>query len=51
MDNAHETALEAKHAGLDAKISAELQRPSPDQIKIADLKKQKLKIKEQLVTH
>ena len=51
MDNAHECALEAKHASLDAKIAAEMQRPSPDQIKIAELKKQKLKIKERLVTH
>ncbi|MEM8695884.1 MAG: DUF465 domain-containing protein [Pseudomonadota bacterium] len=51
MENAHESALEAKHAGLDAKIDAEMQRPSPDQIKLAELKKQKLKIKEKLVTH
>lgn len=51
MVNAHESALEAKHAGLDAKISAEMQRPSPDQIKLAELKKQKLKIKERLFAH
>ncbi|MBC2778155.1 YdcH family protein [Parasphingopyxis marina] len=51
MENAHETALAAKHAGLDKKIEAELQRPSPDQIRLADLKKQKLRIKEQLGAH
>lgn len=51
MDNAHESALAAKHAGLDQKIDAEMQRPSPDQIKLAELKKQKLKIKEQMQPH
>lgn len=50
MENAHESALEAKHASLDAKIDAEMQRPSPDNIKLAELKKQKLKIKEKLFT-
>jgi hypothetical protein len=50
MGKAHESALVAKHAGLDKKIETELQRPSPDQIRLAELKKQKLKIKEQLVT-
>jgi hypothetical protein len=51
MQNAHESALAAKHAGLDKKIEAEMQRPSPNQIRLAELKKQKLKIKEQLYTH
>ena len=51
MENAHEAALAAKHADLDAKINAEMQRPSPDQFKIVALKKQKLRIKEQLVAH
>lgn len=48
MQSTHASALADKHAGLDAKIEAELQRPSPDNIKIAELKKRKLRIKEEL---
>lgn len=44
----HSAALNARHAGLDARISAERLRPSPDDTLIARLKKQKLKIKEAL---
>lgn len=51
MQQAHASALAQKHAGLDARIESELQRPSPDQLKIAELKRQKLKIKEQLTAH
>jgi hypothetical protein len=51
MENAHISALTAKHAGLDAQISTELQRPMPDQSRIAMLKKQKLKLKEAIVSH
>ncbi len=46
MQNAHMSALENKHAALDARISEEAQRPHPDTTNIARLKKQKLKIKE-----
>ena len=48
MENTHFSALQAKHAGLDARISAERLRPSPDNSLLATLKKQKLKIKEAL---
>lgn len=48
MENAHSSALIAKHAGLDARIAAENSRPSPDGTLIASLKKQKLRIKEAL---
>ncbi|MCR5872183.1 MULTISPECIES: YdcH family protein [unclassified Sphingomonas] len=48
MQNAHLSALEAKHATLDRKIVAELQRPAPDQMIIADLKRRKLKVKEEI---
>ena len=51
MQNAHTSALADKHAGLDAKIEAELQRPSPDQIKLSQLKKEKLRLKEQMAAH
>lgn len=50
MENAHVTALQAKHAGLDALIAEEERRPSPDMAVIADLKKRKLKIKEEMVS-
>ena len=48
MENAHSSALLAKHAGLDRQIAAENNRPSPDGTLLAQLKKQKLKIKEAL---
>jgi len=46
MQQAHISALETKHAGLDAKISEESHRPLPDMATIARLKKEKLRIKE-----
>jgi hypothetical protein len=46
MEKAHSSALIAKHAGLDARIAAEARRPAPDSTLLAELKKQKLKIKE-----
>lgn len=48
MQNAHLSALEAKHATLDRKIVAESRRPAPDQMIIADLKRRKLKVKEEI---
>lgn len=46
MVDTHISALEAKHAGLETKIAAEMRRPSPDTGVVATLKRQKLKIKE-----
>ncbi|MCF8707044.1 YdcH family protein [Rhizorhapis sp. SPR117] len=51
MDNSHISALQAKHAGLDARIKAEKSRPMPDATVLATLKKQKLRIKEELTAH
>lgn len=48
MHTAHLSALEAKHAGIERRISAESQRPAPDAIAIAELKKQKLRLKEEM---
>jgi hypothetical protein len=48
MQNAHFAALNAKHSTLDRRIAAESQRPLPDQMLIAELKKQKLRVKEEL---
>lgn len=48
MTDSHSMALQAKHATLDARISDETHRARPDELLIAMLKKQKLKIKEAL---
>lgn len=48
MHQAHVSALEAKHAGLEARISEEVQRPMPDMATLARLKKEKLRLKEEI---
>ena len=50
MNSTHQTALETKHATLDRKIADEEHRPVPDSTLLHDLKKQKLKIKEELAS-
>ncbi|MGD9810353.1 MAG: DUF465 domain-containing protein [Sphingobium sp.] len=49
MDNSHISALQAKHNALKATIRLELSRPMPDAMRLAKLKKQKLRLKETLV--
>ncbi len=44
----HQAALETKHAMLDRRIDQELHRPQPDVILVHDLKKQKLRLKEEI---
>jgi hypothetical protein len=51
MNQAHLHTLETRHAGLDRRITDEIHRPLPDSVLIAELKKQKLKIKEALRSH
>lgn len=51
METAHIAALQAKHAVLDRKIAEEEHRPMPDSATLAMLKKQKLRVKEELFTH
>ena len=51
MDSSHVTALTAKHEGLDRRLKEEMNRPSPDTAKIQALKKQKLRIKEEIAFH
>ena len=46
MQKAHMSALETKHAGLEARIAEENQRPHPDDMTLSRLKKEKLKVKE-----
>lgn len=48
MHSAHLSALEAKHAKLDRRIVTESQRPRPDPITLAALKKEKLRLKEEI---
>jgi len=49
MENSHSNALVAKHAGLEQRIEFETRRPQPDTILIAELKKKKLRLKEELI--
>ena len=48
MASSHVNALQSKHAGLEAQLRAEMNRPAPDNAMIQQLKKRKLKIKEEL---
>ena len=48
MESSHQSALETKHAGLEQKIREELNRPMPNETILQDLKKRKLRIKEEL---
>ena len=51
MIEAHQASLTARHAQLETKIAAEIQRPMPDTIAIARMKKEKLRLKEVLTRH
>lgn len=51
MESSHVTALQAKHAGIELRLREEMSRPSPDSATIQDLKKQKLRIKEEIALH
>ena len=51
MDTALSNSLQLKHAGLERRIEEEMSRPVPDNTMIQALKKQKLRIKEQLGHH
>jgi len=44
----HVESLKAKHADLDHLITEEEQRPWPDQTRITELKRQKLRIKDEI---
>lgn len=48
MASSHVNALQSKHAGLEAQLRDEMSRPVPDASTIQDLKKRKLRIKEEL---
>jgi hypothetical protein len=40
--------LQSKHAALDAKLEVEQARPRPDSLLISELKREKLRLKEQI---
>ncbi|MGB3711008.1 MAG: YdcH family protein [Erythrobacter sp.] len=46
--SSHVNALQSKHAGLEARLRAELARPAPDAAMIQQLKKAKLRLKEEI---
>lgn len=48
MENSHISALQAKHDAIKATIRLELSRPLPDAMRLAELKKRKLRLKEEL---
>ncbi len=45
---AHVESLKTKHANLDDQIFSENQRPIPDSLKVSELKKRKLRIKDEI---
>jgi len=49
MSTSHLSALRSRHADLDAKIANEERRPAPDAARLAQMKKQKLKLKEEML--
>jgi len=51
MESSHVNALHDKHAGIETRLREEMNRPSPDSGKIQILKKQKLRIKEEIALH
>ena len=51
MDKPHVEALASKHAALHAIIDAEEHRPHPDDDLLTRLKKEKLRLKDELVGH
>ncbi|MBS3960653.1 MAG: YdcH family protein [Sandarakinorhabdus sp.] len=48
MATAHLEALNARHATIEGQIAAEMTRPKPDMVQLGRLKRQKLKLKEEM---
>ena len=51
MDNGHVEALASKHAAIHAKIVIEEHRAHPDEAILHRLKKEKLRLKDELTGH
>ena len=50
MEQAHVDALASKHAALQAQIDAEEQRRHPDDVLLHRLKKEKLRLKDEMLS-
>ena len=48
MESSHLSALMNKHAGIERKLQAEMTRRPPDPVTIQMLKRQKLRIKDEI---
>ena len=48
MENSHVAALQAKHEGLERRLRAEMNRPAPDEAIVQTIKKQKLRLKQEI---
>lgn len=46
--SSHANALQSKHAGLEARLRDEMARPVPDAAAVQAIKRQKLKLKEEI---
>jgi hypothetical protein len=44
----HIVALNARHAGLEAAVRLEIARPMPDEQRLSELKRQKLRLKDMI---
>ncbi|EGD60217.1 hypothetical protein Y88_2091 [Novosphingobium nitrogenifigens DSM 19370] len=51
METSHISALQTKHAGLERQIADELLRPNPNGNLLMELKRRKLRIKEELSSY
>lgn len=51
MDKGHVEALASKHAALHAKIDLEERRAHPDDTLLHRLKKEKLRLKDEIIGH
>lgn len=49
MEKAYVEALASKHAAIQSQIDAEEQRPNPDDILLHKLKKEKLRLKDEML--
>jgi len=49
MHSSHHAALETRHAGLDRRIAEENLRPVPDAFALSELKRQKLRLKDEML--
>ena len=48
MPTAHLATLAARHAQLEASVVREGQRPVPDTVRLTELKREKLRLKEEM---